>query len=99
MDTLYATAVSAQTTILLDRGLEVLQDENKLTELATLYSLLDRVGQVPALTLAWKGYIKRRGVELVSDAQRDATLIEDLLSFKVSALSSPCALHAHSSLA
>ena len=78
LDTLLATHVEA----LLEKGFSVLMDENRLDDLRSMYGLYALVDALPKLRLAFGGYIKRVGTAMVADAERERTMVQDLLAFK-----------------
>ena len=66
------------------KGFDSLVDESRHDDLKRLYYLfgLKEVNGRDILVNACGAYIKRRGLELVMDVQKDATMIQDLLNFK-----------------
>lgn len=64
-------------------GFEGLMDSNRLDDLARLYSLYKRVDALAAVQRAVKLYIVARGREIVTDEEKDKTMVQDLLSLKV----------------
>jgi len=71
---------------LIDKGFEMLMDEERVEDLQRMYRLYARPGiaNLDELKAAFNGYIRRKGLELVSDETEDATkmLVERLLEFK-----------------
>ncbi|KAL1282926.1 hypothetical protein QQF64_001729 [Cirrhinus molitorella] len=68
---------------ILQKGLRVLLDENRVCELTLLYELFSKVkGGLTALLQAWREYIKSFGGEIVSSPERDKEMVQELLDFK-----------------
>lgn len=66
----------------LDRGFAALMDENRLTDLARLYSLLDRVDMLDQLRSSLVAYVKVTGAAIVMDEEKDKEMVQGLLSMK-----------------
>ena len=66
----------------LDRGFAALMDENRLTDLARLYSLLDRVDMLDQLRNSLVAYVKVTGAAIVMDEEKDKEMVQGLLSMK-----------------
>lgn len=47
-----------------------------------MYSLLSRVGGLPALKSSFGAYIRTTGSAMVEDTEKEATFVEDLLEFR-----------------
>ncbi|XP_061743611.1 cullin-4A [Nerophis ophidion] len=70
-------------TAILQKGLSVLLDENRVAELALLYQLLSKVkGGLPTLLQFWRDYIKTFGGEIVCTPEKDKDMVQELLDFK-----------------
>ncbi|KAM9861186.1 cullin-4A isoform 2-T2 [Aulostomus maculatus] len=70
-------------TAILQKGLSVLLDENRVTELALLYQLFSKVmGGLTTLLQFWRDYIKSYGGEIVCSPEKDKDMVQDLLDFK-----------------
>nr|XP_020461524.1 cullin-4A [Monopterus albus] len=70
-------------TSILQKGLNTLLDENRVTELALLYQLFSKVkGGLPTLLQFWRDYIKSFGGEIVCTPEKDKDMVQDLLDFK-----------------
>ncbi|CAB1441171.1 unnamed protein product [Pleuronectes platessa] len=70
-------------TAMLQKGLGILLDENRVTELALLYQLFSKVkGGLPTLLQFWRDYIKTFGGEIVCTPEKDKDMVQDLLDFK-----------------
>lgn len=70
-------------TAMLQKGLGILLDENRTTELALLYQLFSKVkGGLPTLLQFWRDYIKSFGGEIVCTPEKDKDMVQDLLDFK-----------------
>lgn len=68
---------------ILQKGLNQLLEENRISDLTLLYSLFNRVknGTVE-LCAAFNAFIKTKGKTLVIDPEKDKTMVQDLLDFK-----------------
>jgi cullin 4 len=66
---------------LLERGLENLLQTHKLIDLKRMYYLFDRVKCLSNLCKGWCDYLKKVGTALVSDENRDKTMVEEVLEF------------------
>eukprot|EP00744_Colponema_vietnamica_P008519 GILI01012143.1.p1 GENE.GILI01012143.1~~GILI01012143.1.p1 ORF type:complete len:1008 (+),score=304.22 GILI01012143.1:274-3024(+) len=60
-------------------------DQCRLPDLSRLFSLLSRVSALDQLKASWAAYLKRTGLSLVQDEERDKSLVEDLLALKARA--------------
>uniref|UniRef100_A0A3Q3X5U1 Cullin-4A n=1 Tax=Mola mola TaxID=94237 RepID=A0A3Q3X5U1_MOLML len=70
-------------TAILQKGLSILLDENRVTELTLLYHLFSKVkGGLPTLLQFWRDYIKSFGGEIVCTPEKDKDMVQDLLDFK-----------------
>ncbi|XP_053179871.1 cullin-4A [Scomber japonicus] len=70
-------------TAILQKGLSILLDENRVTELALLYQLFSKVkGGLPTLLQFWRDYIKSFGGEIVCTPEKDKDMVQELLDFK-----------------
>lgn len=66
-----------------DNGLSILLNDNRVPDVSRLYTLLSRVeGGVPLLKTGFSSYIKKVGKAMITDSQRDQTMVEDLMAFK-----------------
>eukprot|EP01132_Coremiostelium_polycephalum_P004709 gene4709-5881_t len=69
--------------LILSKGFHSLMVENRVKDLTKLYNLFQRVNAIqPYLKESWGKYIRQEGQLMVSDTQKDDTLIQDLLDFK-----------------
>eukprot|EP00118_Oscarella_pearsei_P010943 m.69945 g.69945 ORF g.69945 m.69945 type:complete len:795 (+) comp35648_c0_seq13:32-2416(+) len=68
---------------ILDKGFHVLVEEHRLPDLSLLYQLISRVrdGTVK-LCVAWASLIKRWGLAVVVNPEKDKTMVQELLDFK-----------------
>lgn len=68
---------------ILQKGLDNLLEENRLSDLSLLYALFSRVknGTIE-LCLNFNTYIKKKGRTIVIDPEKDKTMVQDLLDFK-----------------
>uniref|UniRef100_A0A8C9TIS8 Cullin 4A n=1 Tax=Scleropages formosus TaxID=113540 RepID=A0A8C9TIS8_SCLFO len=70
-------------TAILQKGLDSLLDENRVTELALLYQLFSKVkGGLSVLLQHWKEYIKNFGGTIVGSPEKDKDMVQELLDFK-----------------
>ena len=67
---------------LLERGFVLLMDERRTPDLARLYSLLSRIGALADLRQHFQAFVKLRGLAMVKNADKDATLITELIAMK-----------------
>jgi cullin-4 len=63
-------------------GMMTADPAQRLQDLARLYSLLSRVAALDRLKVALSAYVKRCGAEIVSDPEKDDTMVVSLLDFK-----------------
>ncbi|KAK9722077.1 hypothetical protein K7432_002964 [Basidiobolus ranarum] len=69
--------------LLLEKGFDSLVSNGQKEDLARLYSLLARVGHLDQLKTFYGVYVKKAGLEIVTDVSRDSTMVQDLLVFKM----------------
>lgn len=75
--------LSEHITNILQKGLDGLLEENKLSDLKLLYTLFGRVKNGhQELCGAFNAYIKKRGRTIVIDPEKDKTMVQELLEFK-----------------
>ncbi|KAI9579580.1 cullin-4A isoform X1 [Glossina fuscipes] len=75
--------IAEHLTQILQKGLDTLLEENRLSDLTLLYSLLNRVKNGTAeLCGNFNGYIKKKGRTIVIDPEKDKNMVQDLLDFK-----------------
>lgn len=68
---------------ILQKGLDILLEENRVSDLALMYSLFSRIKTGTAdLCVAFNAYIKKKGKTLVIDPEKDKSMVQDLLDFK-----------------
>ncbi|XP_022660003.1 cullin-4B-like [Varroa jacobsoni] len=68
---------------ILQKGLDQLLDENRFIELKLLYTLFNRVKTgLALLCIQFNMYIKKRGKVIVTDPEKDKTMVQELLEFK-----------------
>jgi cullin-4 len=82
INTLENVALSPFVDIIIERGFNDLLDKNSVEDLKRMFGLFQRVDASEKIKVAYNHYIKERGEQIVSNQQRDETMIEDLLSFK-----------------
>lgn len=75
-------ALAAHVETILEKGYDELADKNSVEDLKRLYSLFLRVDATQKLKTFWNAHIKKRGIALITDQQKDKTMIEELLQFK-----------------
>lgn len=69
---------------ILHKGLNYLLDENKLKDLTLMYNLYNRLKDgLTELCRHFNNYVKTKGRTLVINPEKDATMVQDLLDFKV----------------
>lgn len=69
--------------LVLTKGLDQLLDDARIDDLVLLHSLLSRVPNgLTELCTFFNKYIKQRGQTIVTDVDRDKTMVQDLLVFK-----------------
>ena len=66
----------------IEKGLDGLLDETRVEELKLAYTLFARVNCLPMLEVGFNSYLKRVGVEIVADKERDKTMVQELLELK-----------------
>ena len=75
--------LSEHLTGILQKGLDSLLEENRLSDLSLLYSLFSRVKNGTAeLCTNFNTYIKKKGRTIVIDPEKDKSMVQDLLDFK-----------------
>lgn len=67
---------------LLTKGFDTLVENNRKEDLKRTYQLLNRIQALDKLKSAWNSYIKNTGTTIVSDPEKDKSLVQDLLDFK-----------------
>ncbi|KAM3967693.1 cullin 4 [Aphomia sociella] len=68
---------------ILSKGLEILMDGPRLSDLTTLYNLFSRVKDgLSELCNHFNAYIKKKGRTIVIEPERDKTMVAELLEFK-----------------
>ncbi|XP_065178667.1 cullin-4B-like isoform X2 [Sycon ciliatum] len=68
---------------IISRGLDDLLDSNRSRDLRLLFSLFERIdGCLDKLCKAFNGYVKGRGSTIVMDADREGSMVQDLLDLK-----------------
>lgn len=76
--------ITEHLTAVLQKGLDQLLDENRIdSDLPLMYSLLVRVKDgLPQLCSHFNQYIKKRGKVIVTNPEKDRTMVQELLDFK-----------------
>lgn len=68
---------------ILSRGLDHLLDENRISDLTLMYNLLGRVKEgLGQLCIHFNQYIKKKGKVIVTNPEKDNTMVKELLEFK-----------------
>lgn len=68
---------------ILQKGLDALVEENRISDLKLMYNLLSRVKNGPQeLNTSFCTYVKKRGRTIVIDPEKDKTMVQELLDFK-----------------
>lgn len=68
---------------ILQKGLDALVEENRISDLKLMFSLLSRVKNGPQeLNTNFCTYVKKRGRTIVIDPEKDKTMVQELLDFK-----------------
>lgn len=75
--------ISQHLMTILQKGLDQLLDENRLTDLTLMYSLLGRIKEGHhELCSHFNQYIKKKGRVIVTNPEKDKTMVQELLDFK-----------------
>ena len=75
--------LSEHLTAVLQKGLDLLLEENRISDLCLLYNLFTRVKNgLPELCSNFNAYIKKKGRTIVIDPEKDKTMVQELLDFK-----------------
>eukprot|EP01098_Paradermamoeba_levis_P011094 TRINITY_DN4711_c0_g1_i1.p1 TRINITY_DN4711_c0_g1~~TRINITY_DN4711_c0_g1_i1.p1 ORF type:complete len:487 (-),score=139.06 TRINITY_DN4711_c0_g1_i1:100-1560(-) len=74
--------LEVHTQAIIDKGFEGLISQHRHEDLARMFSLLNRVNGLDKVKLAFNQYIKNVGTSLVTDPEKDGTLVQDLLDFR-----------------
>lgn len=75
--------VAEHVSTLLQKGFDLMLDENRIPDLKLLYHLLNRIPTgIDQLKVAYSQYIKKRGREIVINPEKDNVMIQELLDFK-----------------
>ncbi|NXJ13729.1 CUL4A protein, partial [Odontophorus gujanensis] len=70
-------------TAILQKGLDNLLDENRISDLTQMYQLFSRVkGGQQILLQHWSEYIKNFGTTIVVNPEKDKDMVQELLDFK-----------------
>ncbi|XP_054266080.1 cullin-4A-like [Macrosteles quadrilineatus] len=75
--------LSEHLTTMLQKGMDSLLEENRVSELALLYTLVTRIKKgLQELCTHFNTYIKKKGRTIVIDPEKDKTMVQELLDFK-----------------
>jgi len=76
--------IAAHSKEILSKGFDDMMSgtEGRLNDLTRLYSLLKMVNGIEELKVAFSEYIKKNGLAIVNDVERDKTMVQDVLEFK-----------------
>ena len=76
--------ISEHLSAILVKGLDLLLEENRKPELRLMYDLVGRVkGGLIELKVQMCEYVKKRGAVIVINPEKDKTMVQELLDFKV----------------
>lgn len=64
-------------------GMDQLLSSTNVSDLELLYSLMERVNALPQLRKAFGEHIKKTGLTIVTDPEKDPMMVEGLLKFKI----------------
>ena len=74
--------IAAHTTAMIQVGFAQLCSESKEAELAVMYGLFSAVGALDELKTAFANYVKERGTTIVSNEEKEAVMVTELLALK-----------------
>lgn len=75
--------INEHVTGILQKGLDQLLEENRLSDLTRLYKLFSRVKNgTTELCAHFNAYIKKKGRTIVIDPEKDKSMVQDLLDYK-----------------
>lgn len=66
---------------IVEKGAPLLLEENRQSDLKRMIQLLERVNCTESLRVVWNSFIRLVGGGIVSDEQKDKTMVEELLAF------------------
>ncbi|EDO35660.1 predicted protein [Nematostella vectensis] len=70
-------------TSILQKGFDNLMLSNRIADLALMYQLFGRVRKgMEELCAAFSGFIKKQGISIVLNPEKDKTMVQELLDFK-----------------
>jgi len=75
-------ALASHVNDILEKGFDELLDKNAIPDLRRLYLLLSRVDALPVVKTFWSSYIKKRGIALITDEEKDKSMVVEILKFK-----------------
>jgi len=67
---------------IISKGLETLMADNRVKDLKRLYTLIARVNGLHHIKVAFSAYVKRAGLEIVTNEERQLEMVQDLLNLK-----------------
>ena len=67
---------------ILDKGLELLMTQHRVSDLQRLYSLLSRVNGLSQIKTGFGALVRRVGTEIVMNEERSGEMVQDLLDLK-----------------
>lgn len=83
IETVERELIGAHLTTILTKGLDQLLDDMRMDDLILMYNLLNRVSSgLTELCTHFNKYIKNRGQVIVTNVDKDKTMVQDLLIFK-----------------
>ena len=74
--------LAAHVDAIIEKGFTTLMEQSRIDDLTCMYNLLGLVDALPRLRQAFAAFIKRVGTAMVSDAERERGLVQELLQFK-----------------
>ncbi|KAJ1555558.1 Cullin-4, partial [Cladochytrium tenue] len=74
--------VKKHASVLLEKGFDSLLTDGRVEDLARMYTLLVKVGELDDLKKHFTAYVEKTAAVIVCDASRDATMVADLLELK-----------------
>lgn len=76
--------IAAHVKEILSKGFDDMMSgtEGRLSDLSRLYNLLKLVNGIEDLKVSFTDFIKKNGLAIINDEERDKTMVEDILQFK-----------------
>mmetsp|Transcript_22578 Transcript_22578/g.27227 ORF Transcript_22578/g.27227 Transcript_22578/m.27227 type:complete len:742 (+) Transcript_22578:315-2540(+) len=70
------------TQTIIEKGYDALMDNCSISDLKRMYLLFERVKSLGHMKTALSAYVKRTGIEIVNDEEKDAEMVANLLELK-----------------